>query len=229
MLSSAFRYNKDKTVEEEARAAEIRQIKQQEEDALGEALGYAPRNPNLEPIDPNKAVLDKAAKERDKERHRAEKEERRKERAAKREERDKARTEAPSSSRHRHRDGRDDGRARRERSPRERRERDDRGDRERRGEREDVRVRSHRSGPDGTGDRSGRGEWDPPRRADRDLPPHAYERGNLPPNVHSRDEERGVRGERECYDREQSSHRLDERKRQDDRPPPRERSRSPRR
>ncbi|KDE04514.1 hypothetical protein MVLG_05080 [Microbotryum lychnidis-dioicae p1A1 Lamole] len=110
-------YNKDKDQTqdeiERQRRRELRKIKEAEEDALALALGYAPAvrkpsppfgqspsPPRDDSVDPYEKALAKEARNREKERKRLEKEVRRAERAIKREER--SRHEPFSRDRHRH-------------------------------------------------------------------------------------------------------------------------------
>ncbi|KAL8280563.1 hypothetical protein RQP46_006886 [Phenoliferia psychrophenolica] len=74
-------YNKEGKTDDEARAAEMKQIKEAEEDALAVALGFTPTPrapPGPDPstsVDPNAAILAQAAKEAEKEARRKEKDE----------------------------------------------------------------------------------------------------------------------------------------------------------
>ncbi|BGP07628.1 hypothetical protein JCM10049v2_003468 [Rhodotorula toruloides] len=92
--------SKDAEAEERERREELKRIKEAEEDALAQALGFAPTPrpppsaaPSSSDADPNAAVLEKARlkaqKAAEKETRRAEKERKREERAARREGRDR--------------------------------------------------------------------------------------------------------------------------------------------
>ncbi|PRQ72488.1 Kinase phosphorylation protein-domain containing protein [Rhodotorula toruloides] len=121
--------SKDAEAEERERREELKRIKEAEEDALAQALGFAPTPrpppsaaPSISDADPNAAVLEKARlkaqKAAEKEARRAEKERKREERAARREERDRRHRHGSEGRRDRSRERERD----RSRSPGRRRE-----------------------------------------------------------------------------------------------------------
>ncbi|GAA5946173.1 hypothetical protein JCM3775_006305 [Rhodotorula graminis] len=203
-------YNKDKRgdvdEQERLRREELKKVKEAEEDALAEALGFAPtlRPPPSAststsaagPSDPNQAILDKARRKAErhaeKEARRADRDRRREERAARhgssgRDDRDRARSRSHDDHhRHHHRDHRDRDRERGER--REHRERDR--------SRSPARRRHDEGGADGRRHGS-RDPHDEGRRAherDRGVRDEARSEGRREGTSGRRDERRGEGG-----------------------------------